>query len=195
MAVAQNSNSYWWLGWVTLVPLFLAIRTFRPGPALAAGAFWGVSLYSVSGLLGGGSIPQTTAALLLLAIIPAAYTCLGSIVTRRKGFHPFLLGLGWAGVEIALQPLALRTGLLAGTLGDSVWVLTLGKMGGYVLVAFLVAFANAALLSILSGVRLRIPRPRVVIVPPDHNRTLPSLEDVVFSFLFLQPIHPRHPPA
>ena len=195
MVIALGSSTYWWLGWVTLVPLFLAIRLLRPMGALAAGAVWGSALYFLSSTLGSTAIPQTPVALVLLTVIPALYTCLGCIVTARKGFHPFLLGLGWAGVELALQPLALRNGLLPAAMGNSAWVLTLGKMGGYILVAFLVAFVNAAILSILSGVRLWVRRPRVVVAVPQVRQTLRLLEDLVLSWQCLELIHPRPPPA
>ena len=195
MAVALASPAYWWLGWVTLLPLFLSIRLLQPSAAAACGAFWGASLYVVSHVVGDATIPHTIYSLALLTAVPAIYTCVGAIVTLRKGFHPLLLGLGWAGVELALHPLALRHGLLAATQGNSLWFVAIGKMGGYVLVAFLVAVVNAALLSLLSGVRLAIPRPRVVAAPPDTSSLLPLLEDLVFSFRFLEPIQPRPPPS
>jgi apolipoprotein N-acyltransferase len=194
MAVALDSSAFWWLGWVTLIPLFLAIRLLRPVVALWAGGFWGLSLFVISSLIGSSAIPLTPTALFFLAVIPSLYTCVGAAVTRRKGFHPLLLGLGWAGVEIALTPLALRNGLLAGTIGSSGWVLSLGKLGGYVLVAFLVAFANAVILSLLAGVGGLARSHRILSLPHETRQTLRFVEDLVFSSQFLELVHPRPPP-
>jgi hypothetical protein len=57
-------------------------------------------------------------------------------LTRQKGFSPLLLGLGWIAVELALQPLGLRYGLLAATQGSGLVVRTMGYLAGYVMVAF-----------------------------------------------------------
>ena len=191
MAVAIGSAGYWWLGWFPLVPLFLSIRLFTPARAAAAGAFWGACLYAASGGVVASVIPRGISSLGLLVAIPALYAYVGCLISRRKGFNPFLLGLGWAGVELALHPLAPQSGLL----GGGPLVLTVGHLGGYVLVAFLVAAGTAAMLAVLHGRRVVATQPPRVRLLPLHRRMLPLWEDLVVSFESLELTRPRPPPA
>jgi apolipoprotein N-acyltransferase len=195
MALSLGSARYSWLGWVTLVPLFLAIRSLSPVQAGFAGAYWGALFYFTAGLLPTTQVPHDFKALALLTLIPAVFAYAATAVTRRKGFHPLLLGLGWAGVELALKPLALRYGLLAGTQSQG-WVLTVvGNVGGYLLVAFLIAWINAWVLTVMSAVRLPWPRTRVIRVSPDRPKWLPLAEPFIASSRYLIPSQARAPPA
>ena len=86
-----------WLGWFSLLPLFLALRLGSPVTAFWAGVLWGISLHlfscaeplvlSCSGL----------GALLLRALVPAGYAYLGCRLARALGFNPLVLGVGWMG--------------------------------------------------------------------------------------------------
>ena len=96
-----------YLAWVVIIPLLLAIRNLTPFRALIAGSFWGLCLFAFAALSNGALFEPTWGALLRLATIPAAYAWLGSRVTRRTGFSPLMLGLGWVVVELFLQPLGL----------------------------------------------------------------------------------------
>ncbi len=195
MALSRSSATYWWLGWVTLVPLFLCIRLFSPVRAAASGAVWGVSFYAASAFLTEARVPHNALSLVLLTVVPALYAYVAARITRAKGFHPLLLGLGWAGVELALQPLALRYGLLAGTLSDGWFLHSIGSVGGYLLVAFLVAMANAWLLSVLSSVRVSLPSKRLRPVCPDTEFWLPLKAYLVRNTRFLRPAQARAPPV
>jgi uncharacterized membrane protein len=86
------------------------------------------------------------------------YALAGAWATRRVGFSPLVLGAGWILVEFALRPLALRYGLLAPSL-DTLWVGIIGRIFGYVMMAFFVAYASAWLLAIISRIQVRLPRP------------------------------------
>ena len=154
IALALNAGPHFrLLPWVGLLPLFVAIRACAPRDALLAGALWGASLFAL--LSGdGGAVPRTVESFALLAAMPALYAWVCAGLTGRFGFNPLILGLGWVGVECAFQPLGLHNGLLAGTLGDGTFVQVVGGLLGYAFVAFLVAFANALLLSIASDMRL-----------------------------------------
>ena len=183
----------WWLGWVALVPVFLAIRYFRPlGSALVCG-FWGGSLCLASYLLDSFGFKQTPWSFALLIGIPALYGYFASALTLRKSYNPFLLGLGWALMELALQPVALHNGLLAGTQGNNVWIGLVGRTGGYVLVAFLVAYANAALLLALASVG-RATGGQRLFVHVSRERIVPIAEEPLLSWRFLKPVRPRPPP-
>jgi len=195
MAVAIQSPSYWWLGWLTLLPLFLAIRVLSPLRALAAGSFWG-ACFCVLSLIGGEpAFAPTLSSFVLLSAIPGIYAGLGSIITRRVGFSPLMLGLGWVGVEFALHPLALHNGLLAGTQGDGWVVRVVGNVAGYVLVAFLVAYVTAALLSVLTQVYAAA---RSLLPLGGAGRVAPKayLSESAFHLLhFIGSLQPRAPPA
>lgn len=152
MALALRAPDARWLGWVTLLPLFLAIRVLAPGYALLAGGCWGLCLSIFTSAGGDAALAPSIRSFALLTAIPGIYAFLGSVITRRVGFSPLLLALGWVGVELALQPLALHNGLLAQTQGNGLVIRAIGNIAGYVLVAFLLAYVNASLLEMLTGV-------------------------------------------
>ncbi|MFQ5592456.1 MAG: hypothetical protein ACE5HE_14960 [Phycisphaerae bacterium] len=194
MTAALQSPELWWLGWVTLLPLFLAIRVLSPARAMLAGALWGFSLCLFSVNADGVALAPTLRSFALLTVIPSLYALFGVHVTRRVGFSPLLLGIGWVAVEFALQPLALRNGLLAATQADGLFVRTLGNLGGYVLVAFLVAYVSASLLSVISDVCIDIPGRRYV--PGSgagRGRPFP-IEAPVYTSRFVHSAQPRAPP-
>lgn len=159
MAMSLGSSGCFWLGWLTLLPLFVAIRALRPWRATLCGALWGLSLHVFGVSVFETGISSGLSSLALLTAIPAAYALLASWVTRRIGFSPFVLGVSWMGVELALRPLGLHHGLLAATQGDSTLVHWLGGALGYVLVAFVVALTNAVLLLLLSRVPVSVASP------------------------------------
>ncbi len=200
MGMAVRSDAHAWLAWIGLVPLFAAVRSLRPVGAAVAGALWGGSFYFLSA---SGTAPVISPSLLsfaLLATIPAIYAGLGSLATRAIGFSPLILGLGWVLVEVALKPLGLHHGLLAGTQlaaaqTEPSYLDWLARILGYVVVAFVVACANASLLVILSGVRLKIPQFRSIVGLPE-SRLAPAWR-TAFCVQLLPPrqTYPRAPPA
>lgn len=194
MALANGSAGCAWLGWFSLVPLFLVIRLWRPTIAMLAGAFWGASLYAFSVAQPEAAVSPTVQGLLLLPAIPALYAYLGAWLTRRIGFNPFILGVAWMGLELALAPVGVRVGLVAATQGDGTFIHWVGGALGYVLVAFLVALVNASLVSVLGGVRLRIPQLVYRISSPASGASV-SPRTFVYSSLFaIGPSRPRAPP-
>ncbi|MFC1475555.1 hypothetical protein ACFLQW_00960 [Candidatus Zixiibacteriota bacterium] len=168
MAIAISSPDHGWMAWICLLPLFLAIQILSPLGAGIAGAFWGLCFYIFAVIVIGGTISPSLKSLLLLTGAPAIYASGGAYLTRRLGFRPFLLALGWIGVELALIPLGLGAGLLAGTQGDSVHYHWIGRIFGYVFLAFLIAGANVLLLDILCEARLQIPC-RILCVTPRES--------------------------
>ncbi len=182
-----------WLGWVSLVPLFISIRRLAPSRAMVCGALWGLSLYLfLVGLVPG--FGGTVASLLLLAAVPAAYAYGAAHFTRRLGFSPLFLGLGWVAVELALRPLGLRTGLLSGTQGHGPLVDSVSALPGSGLVAFVVAAANATLVLVAGNVRLRSYRAGSSIAPQRRERSFP-VTSAYRSFFDVCPAQPRAPPA
>lgn len=195
MALAGGSSGLGWVGWIGLLPLFQAIRVLSPAAAGVAGAFWGVCLFAAASQIGGLSLRSDLVGFALLAVIPALYTSLGAALTRRVGFSPYLLALGWIGVEFSLHPLGLRNGLLAATLGDGFALRVLGSFAGYVLVAFLVAYINAALLCVLSEVRFSAGSTRFSTGGSSGVRRISSRDTFVLLRSFLRQVQPRGPPA
>lgn len=156
MAVALAKPEWRWLGWVTLLPLLLSLRLLLPSTAFVAGGFWGLC---VGFFLEFESVASGTPWLgnfLAQCFIPAFYCSLGSYVTRRVGFSPLLLALGWVGVELLLDPLTGQRGLLTGTQEDGIVIRTVGHVAGWTVVAFLLAYVNASLVEILTAVCERI---------------------------------------
>ncbi len=194
VSLAHRSHEYAWLGWLALLPLLAAVRTCRPVGAMFAGALWGVSLHLFSVGAPGGGISEGFRSLALLTAAPAIYACLGSLLTRRIGFSPFVLGVSWMGVELAFEPLGIRNGLLAGTQGDATLIHWVGNALGYVLVAFFVAYVNACLLSALSRVRLPIPSPRQLACAGDHRTRLIPQTFSCFPLFAIPASQPRGPP-
>lgn len=194
MAVAAASSGHPWLGFLALVPLFVAIRVCRPFEALAFGGTWGLSLYLFGTLTLEAAVPQGPAALALLTSIPALYMFLGACLTRWIGFSPFVLAVGWMGVELAFAPLGLRNGLLASTQTDGWLLQVIGQFFGYALVAFVVALISAHVVSALSAVR--VTRPGRTYRSRSGNQTTPLVPQTFLCFpLFAVPsTRPRAPP-
>jgi len=194
-AAAVGSPTHAWVGWLSLLPLFFAIRLLRPLRASACGALWGAShfVFCIAG--NHTAVAANLWSFALLTGIPALYTFLGAWLTRWIGFSPFVLGVGWMGVELALAPLGLHYGLLSATQGDTALMHYVGRALGYVLVGFLVAYVNAALVAVLGRVRLSFPRFVPATASLDCRRSLISQVFGCLSLFAIQPSHPRAPPA
>ena len=155
-----SSNHPWW-AWLSPLPLFLAIRYWRPSAVLVFGAVWGGSIYAFSTLVfDHPSFVPGLRSLLFLSVVPAIYGCLGSWVSVRMGFSALFLGVGWIAVELALIPLGMRTGLLAGAYEQGTLVSLAEGLLGYTFVAFAVAWINGLLVCILSRIPLAGAGPR-----------------------------------
>lgn len=183
------------LGWFALIPIFVAIRRLSRSAAAACGAIWGAALMGYLLLTGTPSAATGVWGAPLLIAIPAAYAWVGAHATRQRGFNPLILGLGWAGVELAMYPLGLRHGLLATMHADNFVLLMAGQFGGYVLVAFLVAFVSAVVLSVVTDVA-RLPATRSAPRLTSGVRPLAIATGHWFPIpcFLVTPSHPRAPP-
>lgn len=183
------------LGWFALIPIFVAIQRLSRNAAAACGAIWGTALMGYLSLAGTANAATGALGAPLLIALPAAYAWLGAHATRQRGFNPLILGLGWAGVELAMYPLGLRHGLLATMHSDNFLLMVAGQFGGYVVVAFLVAFVSAVVLSVVTDV-VRLPATRSAPRLTSSIRPLAIATGHWFpipSFL-VSPSHPRAPP-
>lgn len=194
MAVAVGSTVCSWLAWFGLLPLFLSIRMLRPVSATLAGAIWGVCFYFFSVTFAAPAISPTFQSLTLLTIVPAFYACSGAFLTRWVGFNPILLSLGWVLVEIAIKPLGLHQGLLAGTQSQSPILHWISRLLGYAFVAFLVACVNASLLAVLSNASLKIPCQRSLAGLPNSGTLHLSQTLLYLRLTTIFQEYPRAPP-
>ena len=182
-----------WVGWISLIPLFAAIRVLPPRQSMLCGAFWGIYLSFflaafIPGIIGVSS-------LVLLAAVPAAYTYAAALVTRRVGFSPLFLGFGWVLVELALQPLGLGRGLLAGTQGHGGLVDWVSGLLGSTFVAFVVAAGNATLLLVFGALRFNIDLSPFLMVLPHRLERLLAPVTTCHLLLDDRPAQPRAPPV
>jgi apolipoprotein N-acyltransferase len=160
------------------------------------GALWGAALFVFGTYPLGGSrlFSPTLGNLCVLSTAVGAYAFVGAALTRWIGFSPFVLGVGWMGVELALAPVGLHNGLLSATQGNTALMDYIGRALGYVLVAFLVAYVNALLVEVLGRVPIRLPRPLRAAAHDDAEIVLRSQIVGCLSLVALQPSHPRAPP-
>jgi len=194
MVIAVGSAAYSWLAWFSLLPLFLAIRMLRPIVALLAGAVWGICFYFFSAAFAASIISPTLQSFALLTIVPASYACFGALLTRRVGFNPLLLGIGWVLVEVAIKPLGLQQGLLAGAQSQNPILHWISRSLGYAFVAFLVACVNASLFAVLSNSHLKIPCPRLLTELPESGTLHLSQTFLYPSLVTIFRGYPRPPP-
>lgn len=178
---------------IIMVPLFLAIRFLTPGQAALGGLIWGAVLCL-------GTVPVTSingyslAQACLLLAVPALYAYGGALYTRRYGFQPLALAVGWIAVELALHPAGCRQGLLPFCCGEGAVQRTIAGFLGYGFVAFAIALVNTV--AILLTVRLIACRLRGCHSLGTSVHVCIHIREVVFpSNLFLTASHrPRAPP-
>jgi apolipoprotein N-acyltransferase len=195
MSVAMASPQHWWLGWVTLLPLFSAIRWLPLSRAYLGGAVWGASLFGFSLLNEGSAINADLPTFLALTTVPAFYAGFGASLTRSIGFSPYLLALGWVGMELTLFPLGLRHGLLATTQDGGVALQVVGSFTGYLIIAFLVAYVNALLFTVLSTVKVGGGGLRRAPASSLSPKSIVPIDVPAYLSYLLRPSHPRAPPV
>ncbi len=119
VSAAMSSPALAWLGWISLLPLFAAIRVLPPKFAALAGVWWGAALALGHAWFAGAGGSSVILGIVRTVCVIGLYTGLGAALTRRIGFSPLVLAVGWIGVELALLPLGWRDGLLAATQSDT----------------------------------------------------------------------------
>ena len=192
-----RSPDHHWLAWISFVPLFVAVRWLRAPEAALVGGLWGACLGLFSA---GGPMPVIALSawlLALLIVIPAVYVGLAARPARAIGFNLLTLALGWTLVEACLhlqKAIGLQEGLLTGAHVEGPPLHWVAGLIGYVSMAFLVAWANASLITILSDARLSFPVHKSLSGPPNlvgwlRSQAVPAIQ----SWTFCQ-AYPRAPP-
>jgi len=126
---------------------------------------------------------------------PGLFAGGSAALTRRLGYSPLLLGLGWTVVEFTLRPIGLSLGLLAADCTSSAVSSALANLLGFVLVAFAIAYVNATVFQVLAGplvVGLTNGRsvPRASFLPRPMERSCRSRSRDIRNV-----IRPRAPPT
>lgn len=183
-----------YLAFVGLIPLFASIRFLAPIAAMGAGAFWGVCVFAFLAVFGEIPVSQAFIHFGALAAIAALYAYLGARLTLRVGFSPYLLGLGWMGVELALASLGTGDGLLAPALGDGPIAHAVHQFVGGAVVAFFVAYVNVLLFTAVSVACVSASFRRYASASgarPEHIHPRESFSDL---FTIIRQLSPRAPP-
>jgi len=194
VALAADASGYRGLVLVALVPLLFVVRRRSPLRAALCGTLWGTCLWVACVVGLGPNLTSSWTALLLMSLAPGVYAGGGAYLTRWIGFSPLVLGVGWMGVEIALEPVGMRMGLLGATLEQGLLAQTVGNALGYVLVAFIVAYINASLVSLFDQVCVVTSGRRASTSPGVRPRVVEPQTLPIHSRLALGPSRPRAPP-
>ncbi|MEK6677625.1 MAG: hypothetical protein AABZ47_18480 [Planctomycetota bacterium] len=194
MAGALGPMKHPAVGWFALVPIFVSIYVLKPVFAGLSGVLWGVSVIFFAPYAGWRADALGPWSVLLIAIVPGLYAGFGAALTRWIGFSPFVLAVGWMGVELALSPIGLRLGLLGLGVEESGWLHSLGLSFGYVVAAFVVAYVNAGFICVVVSKTFSKSRNRPF-VSSDSRARLQLREIVYLSRVSLRTAQPRGPPT
>lgn len=196
MVGIQRAEGLGWLAFLAIIPLLQIVRHFSPIAGAGLGALWGVGIASLLAMDDVSAAALSPGVIALLVSVPAGYVGLSALIKRRIGFNPFVLAVGWLLVEMALRPVGLPLGLVAGSLGGGALVSWVGGLLGYVFVAFLVIWASAAILSLIGRARIRMTLPRLLVFSPERARfsICRSIRTPVAAFAICQ-ARPRAPPC
>jgi hypothetical protein len=141
------------------------------------------------------NIPLSVLAVLPMAGVAGGYAWLAAVVTRRMGFKPVLLAVGWVGVEAAARWCGFADGLLAATQRDSILAGFVANVLGYGFVGFLIVLVNGALLRVADWAR----RPPSFDFAPSagmesERAPVPLQEVPLLDARLLEALAPRAPP-
>ena len=147
-AAAIGSPTHFWLAWISLLPLFSAIRLFSIKSSAFLGGLWGGCLYLFLAASPNWMLDSVATIPMMLVIIPAAYAALMAVFSRRFGYSPLAMALGWILVELAFNLAGLRDGLLSvgNSQGQALQIVADFLGSGFV--AFIVIYVNAFLISL-----------------------------------------------
>ncbi|MGD2111575.1 MAG: hypothetical protein PVI86_19535, partial [Phycisphaerae bacterium] len=137
-ALGAGSVQSVWLLWAGLFPLFVVVRACDYRGAGLYGGLWGL-VQVILHAVGFTDTNLSLGSVCVLVAAPSFYSCLASRLTASIGYSPFVLGVGWMGVELALDQFGFSSARWVGTRGGVVvlhWVLNaLGCVFGAFLAA------------------------------------------------------------
>lgn len=193
LSLLIKSKSAPFLSLALASPLFLAVRFCAPWRAACCGASWAGFAVLSAKVVGVAAIGGSSVSSLLLFAVITAFSYAFAQLTRRRGFNPLALAMGWAGVELALSPLHLPNGLLlAGQ--ESALLFAVGKLGGFVFASFLVALVCAMLVALLAEVVICAKGSRVDYSIASQFSRVFELYQGLFARPFVMALAARPPP-
>lgn len=101
-ASGMASPVYARLSWLGVLPLLIAVRSAPPILAGLCGTIWGLCYWLFAGAVLPTTVPLTATACLQLTGGASAFALLGALITRRYGFHPFLLSATWLLLDVVV---------------------------------------------------------------------------------------------
>ncbi len=184
-------------GWLALVPIFLVIRTLPAPRAALAGMWWGFA-YAIARVIftpeGGAS---SVADLIAPVFIIGGYCFSASHLVRRIGFSPFILALGWIGVEFALGAFGWRAGLLDASVEAGAIGAWLSPLTGTIVAALVMAWASAMLAHVVVTAHAWVQRNDRLAKLLGTRPPLPLIAEILGSLQLasLRTGTPRGPPS
>lgn len=138
---------------LALFPLFAVIRYMHPKAAVSAGAFWALLLALI--FQGGsdlGLINYLPAVIWIGAV--GLYCGGGAWFTRRFGFSPIILAVGWVVMELALKALLISVPAEMIAVSNNSVTQVIATALGYICVALIIVILNATLILSLGKMSL-----------------------------------------
>jgi apolipoprotein N-acyltransferase len=175
--------------------LFVAVRLLGPCRAALAGAVWGASLFLFLRWFETPDAPGSWTGLVLLATVPGAYAAFAAGLTRRWGFNPFVLALGWLAVELILQPFGFRHGLLSDAQHDGFLMTAIERTCGYLVLAYLIVLVNGVILSVVGDCRFGSGSTAFRVTVRQSNRWLTFTDTFFRGWQVPNDLQPRAPPV
>jgi hypothetical protein len=198
MTMSFRTSHAAWIAWVGVFPLLLVIKSVTPIRAMLFGAVWGASIFVLSLLIPGteSHIPHTVPSLTLLTIVPALYALAGGMLTRWIGFCPFILALGWFGVELGLVPLGIANGFLSHTQVDIGLTYVINGSFSFGFLGFLIVFISSLIIRIAEVIQFRRLGTQLfsIFVQVSDYAIHPDSFLDYSPEIILQPAKPRAPP-
>jgi hypothetical protein len=192
--ISANKDSVW-LAWVGISPLIMAIRRLSPGMSAASGLLWGLVFYLFASFQPGNPAMAPNFEAVLYMAVPAVFAWLMGLFTHRFGFSPLAIALSWIGLELVSKASGLQNSLFSGDYNCGPYFNVLADFLGYGFVAFVIAYINAALLSI--PWRIHIHSKAAIWTIPDSKTLSYSIPIFTLfdSYIYLPLSGPRAPPV
>jgi len=194
-ATAVGSPTSFWPVWISLLPLFAAIRLFSAKSSAFFGGFWGGCLYLFLAASPAMMTESGAPILAMLVIIPAAYAAVMAVFSRRFGYSPLAMALGWILVELAFNLAGLRDGLLSvgNSRGPALQIVADFLGSGFV--AFIIVWISAFLLFI--PLKMALPYVMRLLEHEDCNPTRIPIHKTLcpLSITVVGRPSPRAPPV
>jgi hypothetical protein len=146
------------LAFVALIPLFAVVAHARGKNVFLLAGFWGICYSGAAWLCGLISPPEFSRAVPMMVAAPAVFAGLARAAIARFGCSPVILALSWMLIDLSLGQIGYGSGVSFATPESGSLGALVAKFGGYALIAFVIASANAIILSLVCSVHCELVR-------------------------------------